>query len=1075
MKPIYLKMKAFGSYKDEQIDFSKVQQGVFLITGDTGAGKTTIFDAITYALYGESSGGKRDSKMMVSQFADYGEYTEVEFAFSYGKDSYKIRRTPEQPKFKEKKGEDGSIIYEQLKTTRKPEVELTLPDGEIFIGKLNETNKKIQEIIGIDATQFTQIAMLAQGDFLKLLHAKSDERKDIFSKIFDTHFYYAIEKEIENRYKECEGQLKENQKEIETCLENIVCCKNSKLKEEWEDKGTFSIDRKEEIFRFIEDILEEYDQLAKQNKEKKEACDKRREELQKSIHDAEVINKDFDDLKTAKEKQEELESKKEQIDADKEKINKGEKALKVVGSYSVYCDKRENFKEKQKTVEQLKGKLEKKRESLEPLEQKKIEADKKYEEEFSKKIEEASRLEEKLVLYEEIEEFQKLYEKEHKEFIAKEKMQKKKEKEQTEEEKKADILEKEIEQLLELAGKRDSINGQVEKLSREREDFEEFLKFLRAEEDFQVQQEKQLKKYEKIKSTWKDLEESYNKLYHNFISSQAHILRASLVEGEACPVCGNIHHLPMPEESVEVVGQEEVDHAKEILEKAAEKEQAEKGKLQEIIVRREENYKLLKERGEKLHVQMEEICDVTIEKTCDKKINSCDNVGEMYKVAIEKMEKQIKKLTEELESYQEKKEQAKQAAETLEEKQQEKKKNKENLEEIGKYLIQLGKEIAGLKSSLKNKEEALSQKKLQLPYPTKKETIEHLEKLKKQQKELASNKKAAEENYQTASDEVKKLAATLETEIKAKDVLKEEEQKTKEDFHKHLEKQGFSSEEEFLEAKITDDKLEILKTTVEQYDRTLQETKTNVVLLTERTKDKNPIDMAQYQKEIAEVQKELQILEKEDKEIYSQKQANEKAKNIVQKKYQELEDNSLQYTVLKSLHDTANGKLSKKKMDFQTYIQRHYFKQVIYVANERLKTMSNNQFILQCRKLENLGTQGNVGLDIDVYSLVNDQTRDVKTLSGGESFMAALSMALGLSDIIQSKAGKIKIDTMFIDEGFGSLSDETRNQALSLLHELSEGNRLIGIISHVSELKAQVDTRLVVTKTNQGSKARWHN
>lgn len=1052
MKPIYLKMKAFGSYKDEQIDFSKVQQGVFLITGDTGAGKTTIFDAITYALYGESSGGKRDSKMMVSQFADYGEYTEVEFTFSYGKDKYSIKRSPEQPKFKEKKGEDGTIIYEQLKTTKKPEVELTLPNGEIFIGKLNETNKKIQEIIGIDATQFTQIAMLAQGDFLKLLHAKSDERKDIFSKIFDTHFYYAIEKEIENCYKECEGQLKENEKEIETSLRNIVCCKDSKIKEEWEEKGTFSIDRKEEILQFMEEIQKEYEQLVSQNKEKKKSCDERREKLQKFIHDGEIINKDFNDLKTAKEKQTELENKKEQIEENKEKINNGEKALKVVGSYSVYCDKRRNFKEKQKTIEQLQNKLDKKKESLEPLEQKKIETDKKYEEEFPKKIEEASRLEEKLGLYEEIEEFQKVYEKEHKELITKEKMQKKKEKEQIEEEKKADILEKEIEQLLELAGKRDSINGQFDKLSREKEDFEEFLKLLRTEEDFQEQQKKQLKKYDKAQKTWKDAEEDYNNLYHDFISSQAQLLRVGLVEGEPCPVCGSTHHLSMTEENVEVVGQEAVDLAKATLDKAAKKEQTEKGKLQEIKVRREENYKLLKVRGDKLLVPIEEICKIT----------------------IEKMEKQIEKLAEELADYQKKKQQAEQAAEDLEKKQQEKRKNKEELEEVGKLLIQLGKETAGLKSSLANKEENLSQKRKQLPFPTKKETMEYLGKLKKQQKELTSNKKLAEDNYQIASDEINKLTATLETERKAQDVLKEEEQKTKEDFEKQLQKQGFSSEEKFLEAKITDDTLESLKEEVEQYNKNLQENKTNVTLLTERTKDKHPIDIDQYQKEIAEVQKEIQILEKEDKEIYSQKQANEKSKDTVQKKYRELEDNSLQYTVLKSLYDTANGKLSKKKMDFQTYIQRHYFKQVIYAANERLKTMSNNQFILQCRKLENLGTQGNVGLDIDVYSLVNDQTRDVKTLSGGESFMAALSMALGLSDIIQSKAGKIKIDTMFIDEGFGSLSDDTRNQALGLLHELSEGNRLIGIISHVSELKAQVDTRLVVTKTNRGSKARWN-
>lgn len=1052
MKPIYLKMKAFGSYREERIDFSKVQQGVFLITGDTGAGKTTIFDAITYALYGESSGGKRDSKMMVSQFADYGEYTEVEFAFSYGKDTYVIRRNPEQPKYKEKKDDDGNIIYEQLKTTRKPEVELTLPNGEIFIGKLNETNRKIQEIIGIDAAQFTQIAMLAQGDFLKLLHAKSDERKEIFSKIFDTRFYYAIEKEIENCYKECEGQLKDNEKEIETCLRNIVCSKDSKMKEEWDNKGTFSIDRKEEIFSLIEEIIKEYEQLANQNKEKKEVCDRKREKLQKTIHDAEAINKDFSDLKAAREKQTKLESEKEEIEKDKEKVNKGEKALKVIGSYSVYSDKKEAFKKRREMVEQLHSKLKMQKELLGPLEQRKTEAEKKYEDEFTKKIEAASKLEEKLGLYEEIEEFQKSYNTECKDLLAKEKMQKKKEKEEAEEKKKAELLEKEMGQLLEFAGKRDFIIGQVEKLAREKEDFEEFLNLLKTEEDFQAQLEQQQKKYDKMKNTWKKAEENYNFLYQRFISSQAHILRAGLIEGKPCPVCGNTHHIQMMEEDIELVGQNEVDNAKEVFENAAKKEQAEKEKLQKIGVRKEENSKLLAERREKLYFRNERINPTT----------------------IEEMQSYINKLTEESDGYHKKKEQVEQAEKGLEEKQQRHNTGIEKLEKIGNELFRLEKDITGLKVSIKNKEEILFQKRTQLPYPTKEETVNHLEQIKKQQKELISRKKAAEDIYQSASDEVKRLEATLENEKKAKEALQEEEKKASEDFCKQIEKQGFSSEKEFLKAKIADEQLDMLKEKIAKFEKILQETKTNIVLLEGRTKDKSPLDVTQYQKELLNVQQEIQILEKEDKEIYSKKQANEQANHSIQKKYQELEEYSQQYKILKSLHDTANGKLSRKKIDFQTYIQRHYFKQVIYAANERLKTMSNHQFVLQCRKLENLGTQGNVGLDIDVYSLVNDQIRDVKTLSGGESFMAALSMALGLSDIIQSKAGKIKIDTMFIDEGFGSLSDDTRNQALSLLHELSEGNRLIGIISHVSELKAQVDTRLIVTKTSQGSKARWN-
>jgi exonuclease SbcC len=180
-----------------------------------------------------------------------------------------------------------------------------------------------------------------------------------------------------------------------------------------------------------------------------------------------------------------------------------------------------------------------------------------------------------------------------------------------------------------------------------------------------------------------------------------------------------------------------------------------------------------------------------------------------------------------------------------------------------------------------------------------------------------------------------------------------------------------------------------------------------------------------------------------------------------------------EYLVMSRLESTATGKAGQKRLNFQTYIQRRYFNSILNEANKRLYVMSNGQFILKCRSIEDLSNQGEVGLDLDVYSMVNDQTRDVKTLSGGESFMAALAMALGMADIIQNTAGSIHIDTIFIDEGFGSLSEETRMQAINILNELSEGKRLVGIISHVTELKAQIETKLIVTKTDKGSKTMW--
>ena len=180
------------------------------------------------------------------------------------------------------------------------------------------------------------------------------------------------------------------------------------------------------------------------------------------------------------------------------------------------------------------------------------------------------------------------------------------------------------------------------------------------------------------------------------------------------------------------------------------------------------------------------------------------------------------------------------------------------------------------------------------------------------------------------------------------------------------------------------------------------------------------------------------------------------------------------YEVVGNLSRTANGSLTGSvKLDFETYVQRKYFRQIIQAANRRLAKMTSGGFILQCRELKDLSSQGQAGLDLDVYDLVTDSVRDVKSLSGGESFMAALSMALGLADIIQNTAGAVSLETMFVDEGFGSLDDQSRERAIRILKELAGEKGLVGIISHVNELKEQIDWKLTVTKSGHGSHARW--
>ena len=218
MRPVKLTMSAFGSYSGvETIDFTKVQGGLFLITGDTGAGKTTIFDAVTYALYDRTSGGRRDGSMMRSQYADDETETFVEYTFVYRGDQYTIRRNPEYMRAGKRKNADGKIRL--VKETSK--VSLLMPDGREFRGKKREIDQKIEQIIGLDAGQFTQIAMIAQGDFLRLLHAESKERKKIFSKIFQTQIYRDVQEELKEQGKTLYISLKENETDIRREMERI--------------------------------------------------------------------------------------------------------------------------------------------------------------------------------------------------------------------------------------------------------------------------------------------------------------------------------------------------------------------------------------------------------------------------------------------------------------------------------------------------------------------------------------------------------------------------------------------------------------------------------------------------------------------------------------------------------------------------------------------------------------------------------------------------------------------------------------------------------------------------------------
>ena len=846
MKPIYIEMKAFGSYRDEKIDFTGKSQGLFLITGDTGAGKTTIFDAICYALYGETSGGKRSGEMMCSQFAKPGEKTEVRFCFDYDGREYLVTRSPDQPKWN-KKGE-------RLKTTTGTKVSLILPDGTEFAGKTKETNEKIQQIIGLGCNQFTQIAMLAQGDFIKLLHATSEERKEIFARIFDTSIYEQIQRELALEAKSVYGKLIGNREDIIKELGRIQAV-DAVLDEQWNDlEVLFSETHRDELLVLAKRICEDSNQQLGQVENDKENVGKTLEKISAQIEAGTNINRLFEELERHHKKAEQLSVQKETVDVMRLKLDAGRRAMVVDKDAKIVTERRKESADCKQRLEQLKQWFE---ESVPKMEQ--IENDYRS---LGKQLEtEVPVLEEKVRVRKEglirLQEIQKL----QAEFMA--------------------------------------CQGKLQ------------------EAETLLQQS----------------EQEYEEIHAQIMDNQALQLRLTLVEGESCPVCGNVHHPVM---------EHDVDH--------------------------------------------DQKSDV---------IGSADAV-------FETMVEQERRLQSKREQDQ-------------------------------KQVVQLQQKLAGiqgkweaLQSQLHDDEMPIvSQRTIQdavlqdIPDQFQNDLNEWQARIAQIKQKAAAAEKKHEKFAQEREGERKAETAHLERCVEA--VAQAETAYTQ-----SLTEQDFENEEAYQNARMDKQQLDAFQQQINEYEQACKLTEERVRDLERQTKDKKPIELQQLLQQREELGRRQKSLEAQVKELYHVAKENERAYEAGTKLYEKRDSMKRHAEILANLDNTANGRISKRHVNFQTYIQRRYFAQIIDRANQRLVRMTNHQFELRCRDLEHLRTVGQVGLDLDVYSIVNDQVRDVKTLSGGESFVAALAMALGMADMIQDSRGSVHIDTMFIDEGFGALSEETR-------------------------------------------------
>ena len=941
MRPLRLTMSAFGPYAGKtELSLEQLgSRGLYLITGDTGAGKTTIFDAISFALFGEASGDSRAADMLRSKYADAGTPTQVELVFAYAGKTYTVRRSPEY----ERPAKRGDKLV-----TQKAEAELTLPDGRV-ITRLKDVDAQVQAILGVTRKQFSQIAMIAQGEFRRLLQANTKERMAIFRGIFKTEGYAALQQRLKTEASQARDDCAALRQSVQQYVSGIQC------EEEHPLASRVTLAREGQLP--AEEILPLLEQLLAQDEQAAVALE---ESLNRTEQQLDAVGQKLRDAAARAER----ESQKKAVQENLEQAEQRQQAVQSTAQEAQALLPQAEEAKRQKVI------LEQQLPRYEELEQKQADlrqtnqAIQRREKELSDTKNRLSTLAEELTVM------------------------------QTEAGSLGDVSVA----LAEARHREEQLHLQkttIQNLQRQLTDYGKLLdRLARAQEAYVAARE-----------TAEQRQAEYVHKNRAFLDAQAGILARDLTEGQPCPVCGSLHHPVLAEASAEAPDQAAVELAKQAADQASQ-ETSEKSAAAAALRGQQESQEAAL--VEALRVQFAKAGEEELQ-TIDPRKQERSNVLIVLALGvpmdvlqqqkhltylIRTADDQLRTLSDQLKTLEKKQQRRRSLDKTIPEKLEKQKQTTDELQALEKTLAGETARRDALQTQIRQLTE-------QLPFEDRKTVEEHIQKLVQKAQEVEKQNEAARQALEDVQKQIEGLQGQKKT-----------------------------LEEQLLALPVCD------------------------------------VEALQAEQEAAQ-QKSSQLTEKQRQLAVYQNNHRSVRDNFSQQS-QALTAAEHRYQWVKALYETASGTISgKEKITLETYIQTTYFDRILNRANVRLMVMSDGQYELKRRALPgNMKSQS--GLDLDVIDHYNGSERSADTLSGGEAFLASLALALGLSDEVQASAGGIRLDTLFVDEGFGSLSENALELAMKALSGLSEGNRLVGIISHVPELKERIDRQIVVTKDRTG-------